>query len=304
MAIKVSIVVPVFNEEKNIHNFISKILEVIEKEKAKYDFEIIFTDNCSKDKTIEEIKKFTNKKFVKLIALSKNFGRNNSQFAGLKNAQGDLIFMIDVDCQDPPELLSKFLREYENGFDIIYGKRNRIKESFMVYVLAKIFYRFTNLLADRDFTKDMGEFVLFTKAVRDAVVKIKSDKPFIRAEISAAGFKQKGVDYLREKRNFGKSKYNFLSLITYGISGFLSTSTFFLRFGSFLGALLLLFNIIYFFDFIKINQNKLFSINFSYIMFISISLAIYVARTHNNTLNRPNYIVNIKRCINVDKIID
>ena len=135
---KVSILIPVFNESKNVHIIYSRISKIIKNEK-KYDFEILFTNNCSTDDTLKKIKKLIVKdKKIRVITLSKNFGRNISLFAGLKNITGDLVFLIDADCEDPPEMLSTFIRKYEQGYDLVYGIRNRIRESFFLYIGAKI----------------------------------------------------------------------------------------------------------------------------------------------------------------------
>ena len=301
----ISILIPVFNESKNINIIYSRISKIIKKEN-KYDFEILFTNNCSTDDTQKKIKKLISKdKKVRIITLSKNFGRNISLFAGLKNVRGDIIFLIDADGEDPPEMLSSFLRKYEQGYELVYGIRNRIKESFFLYLGAKIFYRFTNLFADNEIILDMGEFVLFTKEINQEIIKIKTDKPFIRSELSAVGFKKFGIKYLRSKRKFGKTKFGIFNLLAYAMTGFLSASTFFLRFNAASGTFLLLVNIIFGYLFMqnKINLDFLIFVNTVYLLLISIFTSIYLARTHNNILSRSVYVIDKKQSFNNSKLI-
>ena len=302
---KVSILIPVFNESKNINIIYSRISKIIKKE-TKYDFEILFTNNCSTDDTLKKIKKLIIKdKKVRVITLSKNFGRNISLFSGLKNVKGDVIFLIDADCEDPPEMLSSFIRKYEQGYDLVYGIRNRIRESLFLYIGAKIFYRFTNLFADNEIILDMGEFVLFSKEINKEIIKIKTDKPFIRSELSAVGFKKFGIKYLRSKRKHGKTKYGFFNLLAYAMAGFLSASTFFLRFNAASGALLLLSNIIaaYLLYQNKMSLDFLIFINTFYLLLISIFTSIYLARTHNNILSRSVYVIDKKQSFNNKNLI-
>ena len=306
---KISILVPVYNEEKNIEFFYKRIDPVLKNLEKDYSYEIIFTNNCSDDSTYDEICKIIEKNNnVKLITFSRNFGRNNSQLAGLKNATGDAIFMIDVDCQDPPEMLIDFLKKYEEGYEIVYGKRDRSKESMFLYVGSKIFYRLTKVLADNSFIVDMGEFLLFSSKIKNEIIKVNTDKPFIRSEISAAGFKKFGIDYKRETRKHGKSHYshNFFKLFSYALTGFISSSTFFLRFSALVGFFVIVLDLILLFLnlFINfINFQYFFSLNLIFIIFVLASNSIYIARTHNNLLQRSKYIIDEKKSKNIKEII-
>lgn len=190
MNVKISVLVPVYNEENNINFFYNRIIKVLNKLNENYSYEIIFSDNASKDNTILEIKKLCKvDNNIKLISLSKNFGRNASQLAMLNNATGELIFMIDADCQDPPEMLEDFIKYYEKGFDIIYGIRNRIKESLIKFICSKIFYRITKILSDNETIVDMGEFVFFHKKIRDEIVKTKTSFPLLELKYQQLALK-------------------------------------------------------------------------------------------------------------------
>jgi glycosyltransferase involved in cell wall biosynthesis len=304
----ISVLVPVYNEEKNISLFYNRISTVLKKISDKYDYEIIFSDNCSSDDTVYEIKKiYAVDKKIRIISLSRNFGRNASQLALLNIAKGNLLFMIDVDCEDQPELLLDFVKYYEQGYDIVYGIRNRINESLLKFLFAKLFYRVTKLLSENNIIKDMGEFVLFTDSIKKEIIKTNTSFPFIRAELSYVGFKRKGIDYKRDVRKYGKTNYSFIKLLFYAASGFLSSTTFLLRFNSILGFLLILINSLYLIsnkmqiDFIIKNIIFLIVLNVNLIFFMLISISIYVARTYNNSLKRPVYIIDYNRSVNINE---
>lgn len=302
---KISILTPVFNEQDNIKYFYSRTLKTLKVLKNKYEYEIIFTDNFSTDKTCEEISKIIKEdKNVKLITLSRNFGRNNSQLAGLENSTGDIIFMIDVDCEDPPEMLIEFLEIYEQGYQHVYGIRNRIKESLFLYLGAKVFYRVTKLLADEELVLDMAEFSLFSSDVKDEILKTNSSYPFIRAELSAVGFKKHGISYKRTKRKNGESKYNLVRLAKFAVAGFLTSSSFILRANAFLGFLMLTINSFFLVKYLlhkNLNLDILILINLIIFMFSISSISLYVGRIHTNSLSRPKYIIDFSRSINFKK---
>ena len=298
---KISVLTPVFNEEDNINLFYTKLTKVLISLNKNYDYELIFTDNFSYDRTCDEITKIIKKdKKVRLITLSKNFGRNNSQLAGLENCCGDMIFMIDVDCEDPPEMLIDFVKFYEKGYKLVYGIRNRIKESLFLYIGAKLFYRITKLLADEELILDMAEFSLFSSDIKNEILKTKNSFPFIRAELSAVGFKKIGIKYMRNIRTHGKSKYNFYKLLKFAAAGFLTSSSFILRANSILGLLMLVVNSIFLISYLNesFDLNFIILINFMIILLSVSSISLYVGRIYTNILSRSKYIIDYSRCKN------
>jgi glycosyltransferase involved in cell wall biosynthesis len=307
MIVKISVLVPVYNEEKNINLFYHRIIKVLNELNKNYSYEIIFSDNASKDNTIPEIKKLCKiDNNIKLISLSKNFGRNASQLATLHKAKGELIFMIDVDCQDPPEMLKNFTNFYEQGFDIVYGIRNRIKESFFKYIFAKLFYRIIKILSDNYSIVDMGEFVLFHKKIRDEIIKTKTSFPFIRTEISTIGYKHKGINYIRDNRLNGKTNYSVFGLFKYAFSGFISSSTFLLRINAIIGLLIIMIDlgcIIY--SLINTNNNLnlkyLYLVNMIAALYIMTSASLFIARLYTNSLQRAVYVIDYEKSINILK---
>ena len=170
----ISIICPIHNEEETIPIFYDRFFKMIEPLSSKYDFELIFTNNRSEDdslKIIEEYCKINTQ--VKDITLSRNFGYEASVMCGLTYATGDAIGIIDVDCEDPPEMIPKFINEWENGYDIIYGIREKRVESKIIQLMRKLFYRLNKLVADSDVILDMAEFSFFSSSVRDSIIDNK-----------------------------------------------------------------------------------------------------------------------------------
>lgn len=294
---RMTIVCPVYNEEQVVPLFFARTMPVIEQLSAKYRVELLFLNNSSKDGTYAEIGKLREQHdFVYLITLSANVGYQRSLECGLRNAQGDIIAFIDVDCEDPPEMLLDFVSYYEKGFDIVYGARVDREEARPVKMMRKWFYHIVRLLADEDIILYMAEFSLFTVEVRDAIVNDNNSFPFIRASISRLGFNRIGLPYKRQRRIAGKTNYNLLGMAIFATAGILSTTTlplrlpvyvlpFWLVLTAVLGAIqivnaspwLMLVNVL---------------IGCTYFGFTAAFIALYVARSYKNGLGRPNFTMN------------
>ena len=298
----ISIICPVYNEEEAILLFYNRLMTAIVDLRQRYDFELIFTNNASDDSTLQVIKGLYSKNSsVQVITLSRNFGYQSSLLAGLHNAKGDAIAIIDVDCEDPPEMIPIFIAEWEKGYDIVYGKRDKRPEPIVMQWIRKLFYRLTKLIADYDFILDMAEFSLFSSRVRDEITRNKSSFPFIRAELGFVGFKHKGIPYTRERRIIGKTHYNFFRMIEFAIGGILSSSTFFLRIAAYCGIPLFLINIaiaatILLSD-VHFDPLALIFLDFAYIIIIVAFRSLYTARIHKNVIERPIYIIDHKNSI-------
>jgi glycosyltransferase involved in cell wall biosynthesis len=299
----ISIICPVYNEEGSIPIFFRRLDTAVAPLRDLYDFELIFTNNCSSDRTHELASELCrNHAWVRLITLSRNFGYQSSLLSGLHNAKGDATVIIDVDCEDPPEMIPSFLSHWGKGYDIIYGQRHKRPEAWPIQLARKIFYRLTRLIADYDFILDMAEFSLFSRRVRELVLKNRSTYPFIRAEIGFVGFQRLGLMYTREARVQGKTHYNYWRMTQFAIGGILSSSTFFLRLAVYLGFPLAIVNLVlallslffgpteYFRDFFTF-------VNWSYaVAFIGV-LATYLARIHKDNIQRPLYIIDWDKTI-------
>jgi dolichol-phosphate mannosyltransferase len=147
----------------------------------------------------------------------------------MRLARGDCIVNIDVDCEDPPEMIPRFVEKWLEGADIAYGIRHQREEFVLMHLARKLFYRVTRKLADHDIVLDMAEFFLVDKRVRDAALASRSTFPFVRGQVGHAGFRREGIRYKRERRMVGKSHYNLAGAVRFGMAGILTSSTLLLR---------------------------------------------------------------------------
>lgn len=294
---RLTVICPVYNEMVSVPIFTERLKAVREQLSDKYDVDLLFTNNASTDKTLSEILKLrVDNPFVYVITLSRNVGYQASLECGLRTARGDLFVFIDVDCEDPPEMILDFVKLYEqNECDIVYGERVDRHEAVLVMWGRKLFYRVLKAVADDDVILDMAEFSLITEEVRDAIVKDTSSFPFIRASIGRVGFRRQGIPYKRHKRVAGHSNFRGFSLIYFAVAGILSSSTLFLRlpiqtlfFWLIAVAALAIARVYIDSRWIDAGIILLFA---TYLGGAVAFIAIYTGRTYKNSLNRPNYII-------------
>src|SRR5882672_10677787 len=237
----ITILCPVYNEDRVVPLFFERIQPVIEKLAEHYMVHLLFLNNASRDRTPQQIEKIKEVwPSTYLITMSRNVGYHASLECGLRNAAGDLFVFIDVDCEDPPEMILQFVEKHEQGYDIVYGERVDREEAEIIKAVRKIFYRLLHSVADEDIILDMAEFSLFTREVRYAIVNENTSFPFIRASIGRVGFKRAAIPFKRGKRIAGTSHYNLVGMSIFAIAGILSASTLFLRLPIFLLPLWLL----------------------------------------------------------------
>ena len=292
----ISVICPVFNEEAAIPIFYTRISQVLAHFRGRYKFEILFTNNASTDTTYQAVMALrAQDASVQVITLSRNFGYQASLTAGLHHASGDAIVVIDVDCEDPPELLPRLIEGWEHGYDIVYGIREKRPESFALQCARKAFYRITRMIADYDFILDMAEFSLFSRRVRDALLRNRSTFPFIRAEIGFVGFKRLGIPYTRERRMSGSTHYNVWRMFLFAVGGMLSSSTFFLRFACYTGfplaALSLAAAVALLCADVWRLVGALVLVNFCFIIVFLAFMAAYIARIYKDACQRPLFII-------------
>ncbi|MBX9690246.1 MAG: glycosyltransferase, partial [Candidatus Obscuribacterales bacterium] len=269
---------------------------VMETLSQNYDVNLVFSNNASSDDTLGSIEKLRSENpQIFVISMSANVGYQRSLDCALRNCKGDLFAFIDVDCEDPPEMILEFIHAYEQGFDIVYGERvDRVEPEFVKF-LRKVFYRLLKAMADEEVILDMAEFSLMTSEVRDAIIKDNNSFPFIRASIGRVGFRRKGISYKRHARIAGDSHYNFLSMTKFAVAGILSSSTLFLRIPIYTLPFWLLLMLALPSAYVLSNNAWFLVATFiaftSYIGATISFIAIYVARIYKNTLNRPNFII-------------
>lgn len=221
----ISIVTPCFNEAENVRNHFARVCASIESFRHKYDFEHIYTDNDSEDSTFELLSDLAEKnKNVRILRFSRNIGGDRAMFFGLQHAQGDAVVLIQADLQDPPELISDFIRGWEVGNDVVFGKITDRKESFLLKSLRRLYYRLISKLSDVPIPRSAGDFRLTSRRALNCLLEFREQDLYIRGAIAQVGFKQLPIAYVRQERAGGKSSVNFLYLIGYAFNGLLSTT--------------------------------------------------------------------------------
>ena len=292
----VTIICPVYNEEESIPIFYDRVRQAIAPLLSSYRFELLFTNNRSHDRTLATILALRESDpSVQALTLSRNFGYQASVMAGMRHANGDAIIVIDVDCEDPPELIPVFIEEWQRGYDLVYGDRKKRSESYAVQLARLAFYRLNRLLADSEIILDMAEFALISKRMREVMLANRSTFPFLRAEAGYAGFERKGISYKRQPRVRGTTHYNFFGMAKFAIAGILSSSTFPLRLVAYLCAPLLLLNLLLAALDLASSLEKAFHlliiVDLLYLVFCCACIAIYLARDYKNGVARPIFIV-------------
>ena len=305
---KISVVIPVYNEEQVINECIKRITQVLEK-LDEYENEIIIIDDGSRDNTLSLLEEMAeNNSEIKILSFSRNFGHQAAVTAGLKHVTGDAILIIDADLQDPPELLPQMMELWEAGNDVIYGKRKARKgESHFKLMTAKMFYNTLNLLSDVEIPKDTGDFRLVDRTVVNIINELPEHNKFLRGLFSWTGYKQIPFEYERQERVAGKTKYPLRKMLKLATDGIISFSTKPLKILGMLGIFSVLVSLIlmiyalisYFF---KLNDlspgwtSIMIAITFfAGIQLVSIwVLSEYIARIYDETRKRPEYIIRKK----------
>lgn len=213
-----SVVAPCFNEEDGLEEFYLRMKSSV-RDAGINSYEVILIDDGSKDRTWDIIRLISQRdKHVRGIKLSRNFGHQAALTAGLNEAIGEHIFIIDSDLQDPPELLEPMLIKMKSGFDVVYGQRKRRSgETLFKLASAKIFYRFLSIMADVSIPQDTGDFRLISRRVLDSYKEISESQRFTRGLIAWLGFKQVALPYDRHPRFAGSTKYPLMKMINFSI---------------------------------------------------------------------------------------
>lgn len=228
----VSIVTPVYNEILAIDTYFNVVLSFINNNDLNCEFEIIITDNCSTDGTFEKCKHYAkNDNRIKVYKFIKNYGYQKSIYFGYSQSKGQCALQLDCDLQDPIELLPNFLEYYKQGYDLIYGIREKRKESFLNQLLRKTYYKLVRRFSESDLPLNAGDFMLVGRKSLDALIKISYENIYVRGELHSLGVKKIGIKYSRKARKEGSSKFRLFSinLLSLAKDGFFSQSNLPLR---------------------------------------------------------------------------
>lgn len=299
--IKLSVVVPMYFEEEVVHECHRRLSLAI----ADFDYEILYINDGSTDNTLPILKEIaSNDKRIKIVSFSRNFGHQAAVTAGIKYAKGDCIVIIDADLQDPPELIPDMVELWKQGYEVVYAQRKKRKgESVFKRISAKVFYKLLSSLTDTEIPNDTGDFRLIDKKVANAFKQMGEHNRFIRGMVAWLGFKQIPIEYVRDVRFAGETKYPLKKMIKLALDGIMSFSVKPLKLVINLGALTLLFSlgIIVYVLISKFTGNALTEGWASTMVIITmlsgvqlISLGVvggYVSRIYEESRNRPIYLV-------------
>ena len=305
---KISLVIPMYYEEKVAEECYKRVKLNLEK-LDNYNYEIIFVNDGSKDRTLEILESICKQdENVKVLSFSRNFGHQAAVTAGLQYVTGDTILIMDADLQDPPELIPDMLKLWEDGNEVIYGKRkSREGESAFKLFTAKMFYKTLNSLSDVEIPKDTGDFRLVDRKVVDTVNALPEHNKFLRGLFSWVGYKQAAFEYERKERYAGETKYPLKKMLKLASDGIISFSTKPLKLVGALGlisiaisSILLIYALIsYIFKLNNLSAgwtSMMVAITFfAGVQLLSIwIMSEYVGRIYDETKQRPQYIIDKK----------
>ncbi|HCS74893.1 MAG TPA: glycosyltransferase [Clostridiales bacterium] len=298
-----SIIVPMYNEEDVIEETYQRLKKVMDQTGESY--ELLFVNDGSKDRSAQIISELARiDESIRLIDFSRNFGHQIAVTAGLDYVQGQAIVIIDADLQDPPEVIPRMLEKWREGYDVVYGKRlKRQGETVFKKASAHIYYRVLGALTDGNIPKDTGDFRLIDRKVCEAVKKLPEKNRFLRGMVNWVGFNQTAVEYVRDERWAGETKYPLRKMLKFAADGIFSFTYKPLKLATYIGLLLSAVGFIYL---LYVLYQKLFtntaqtgwaSIMAVILVFHGITLVIlgiigeYIGRIYEEVKGRPLYIV-------------
>jgi len=302
---KISIIIPAYNEEEALPALMDRITKFADDTKD-YDFEFLFVNDGSKDRTIELIKEYREKdKRVCYVDFARNFGKETAMKAGIDYATGDAVVFLDADLQDPPEIITEMIKYWEEGYDDVYAQRKSRKgETWMKKFTSKMYYKVLQDLTNVPIQKDTGDFRLLDRRCVNALKVMKESQRNSKSMFSWIGYKKKAIFYDRDPRVAGKTKWNYSKLINLAIDGITSFTTSPLRISTFIAIPTFLVLFVYFVyviakSFIVHQPIQAFQATILLILFFSgIQIMLfgivgeYLGRIFNETKNRPLYLVN------------
>ncbi len=299
----ISIVIPCYNEELIIEDFIKELH--LNLSKIDENFEVIFIDNKSKDKTIQKIKE--NLKILnnaKIICLTNYFGKESAILSGIDNSKGESCIIMDPDLEDPPSLINDMINEWKKGFNVVYAVRKSIETTFLKKLMRSVFYFLYQIFVDKNFTipENTGDFRLLDKKIIEQLKNMRERTRFLRGLVSFIGAKQKSIKFDRPFRKKGRSKSSIIFLIKYGFDALLSSTagpaSLITKFGIFSLSMIFIFLVFILINKFFFNPYEGFSLTIILILFLfslnTIMIGIigeYITRIYNEVKKRPNYII-------------
>ncbi len=242
---KISIIVPIYNETENLDEFYSRIKKIINEVGS--DFEIIFINDGSCDNTLEHAKNLhSNDPLIKIINLSRNFGKEIALTAGLDYSTGDAVIVIDADLQEPPELIPEMIKKWQEGYDVVYAiRKKRGREPLLKTFSAYMFYRVMKKISRVSIPIDTGDYRLMSRRAVNALIKVREQHRFMKGLFAWIGFKQTGIYYEREERYGGTTSFNLWKLWNFAIDGITSFSFVPLQLSSFMGIIIATLSVLF-----------------------------------------------------------
>lgn len=235
----ISVVIPTYNEEKNIMAVYERVSSLFEKELSRYEMQILFIDNASLDSSRTLIEELCNKdNRVQAIFNATNFGFSRSSFYGLSQAEGDCAVMLYADMQDPPEIIPEFVKKWEEGYKIVTGIKSQSKESKLMYALRNIYYNLISKISEGEHIKQFDGFGLYDASFIQVIRNLKDPLPYLRGLVGELGYKRAEVEYTQERRKAGKTSFNFARYYDVAMLGLTSSTKAIMRMATFLGILM------------------------------------------------------------------
>lgn len=315
---KISFVVPIYNEEKGFRDFYTKML-LPELEKVKYDYELILVDDGSSDGSLKIIQDLAEKdKHIKVLRFSRNFGKEIALTAGIREAIGNAVLTMDADGQQPPKLIHEFIQKWEEGGEIVIGRRGKFeKHGFIAKLGSKCFYKILRMMGVKDTVPGSTDFRIIDRCVVDEYNKLTEHGRITRGLMDWMGFKKVYIDYTYGNRLAGRPSYNFRKLFQLAINSFVSLSSTPLVLFGWIGALITVASLILGIfviieEFIMADPLQLrwtgttcLSIFITFLIglvLISQSItALYISHIHAEAQGRPLYIIDHKNSRNLNE---
>lgn len=300
----ISVVIPMYFEEEVVEECYARLTGIMQG--TGFNYELVFIDDGSRDRTLDLLEDIAKRdRLVRVYSFSRNFGHQVAITAGIDKARGDAVIVIDADLQDPPELIHKMIKLWEQGYDVVYAKRKkRIGETRFKLMTARIFYRFLDKLSEIKIPVDTGDYRLIDRKVADVLRKMPERNRYVRGMVSWAGFRQTPVEYERQERFAGTTKYPLKKMLKFAFDGIVSFSSKPLKLSQYLGffAVLVAMAIFIYAVIYRLVGGRNLVYGWASIMttvtflggvqLISVGiLGEYIARMYDESKNRPLYII-------------